>query len=541
MCRYGVDVPISIYDEGDIILPKEFEFFRVFCFRKASLRQRRELVYEDVVTTVRPKQEIEASVEDRPANKRGEFYSVLIFGMDSTSHMNFRRHMPLVHEYLVNQMGAVEFNGFNSLGPGTLWSILAMLTGMDLEELRGTCLKNPIDFMDSCPWIWKEFEATGYRTGYAEDEMSGTPTFNERPKPGFSRQPWHYDFRPAAMKLENVRIGHNVGRDKLPSFCWGSHLAFDQLVDYTMKFANAFVDKPYWYFTWSVALSHKANWYSRYSRPSLLNMLKILHGKKRLNNTVLIVVSDHGMRYGPLRQKTRQGFLEERLPMLYISLPLKFRTKYPQAFKNFRENSNRLTSALDIHATMKDLLHTAENVTDRCIRQRSADPSFEAKRGVSLFLPISASRDCKSIGLAKHFTYCTCRNRQSLPTNSIEVLAAAHATVQYINRKISAFSKCARLGLKRISEAYGLDVDFSLSDERARFNDTEHRSKEVVGAELEIDIETTPGGGRFYAGVVKQRVGWNFVVTDISRMSAYGNDGDCVDLKELKPFCFCGD
>ena len=31
----------------------------------------------------------------------------------------------------------------------------------------------------------------------------------------------------------------------------------------------------------------------------------------------------------------------------------------------------------------------------------------------------------------------------------------------------------------------------------------------------------------------------NFVVTDISRMSTYGNDGDCVDLKSLKPFCFC--
>ena len=74
---------------------------------------------------MRPRADLEASLNAK--TRENELFSVVIFGLDSASHMSFRRFMPQTHEYLVNELDAVEFNGFNSLGPGTLWSVFPLL------------------------------------------------------------------------------------------------------------------------------------------------------------------------------------------------------------------------------------------------------------------------------------------------------------------------------------------------------------------------------------------------------------------------------
>ena len=41
-----------------------------------------------------------------------------------------------------------------------------------------------------------------------------------------------------------------------------------------------------------------------------LHVTKSYHSLRQLNNTVFIPLCDYGMNLGPLRQKTRQGFLK---------------------------------------------------------------------------------------------------------------------------------------------------------------------------------------------------------------------------------------
>ena len=67
--------------------------------------------------------------ENRPLN-------VVLIGLDSTSRLNFKRHLPELHNYLVNEMGAIEMKGLTRVGDSTLPNILPLLTGEYLEEIE---------------------------------------------------------------------------------------------------------------------------------------------------------------------------------------------------------------------------------------------------------------------------------------------------------------------------------------------------------------------------------------------------------------------
>ena len=81
-------------------------------------------------------------------------------------------------------------------------------------------------------------------------------------------------------------------------------------------------------------------------------LLSNLFNDDLLKNTLVIFFSDHGFRYGALRQ-THTGEVENRLPFIYIHLPEKFNTEYEE---NLRQNQYRLTTPFDIHASLVHLV-----------------------------------------------------------------------------------------------------------------------------------------------------------------------------------------
>src|SRR5579875_1997076 len=110
------------------------------------------------------------------------------------------------------------------------------------------------------------------------------------------------------------------------------------------------------YFSWASKLTHddfnRLSWADQY----YLRTLRRLHESGALNNSALLLLSDHGFRKEAVRQ-TRQGQLEDRMPLAYIALPPWFEKAYPKAVENLRRNAkDRITSAYDMHETLKDLL-----------------------------------------------------------------------------------------------------------------------------------------------------------------------------------------
>lgn len=82
----------------------------------------------------------------------------------------------------------------------------------------------------------------------------------------------------------------------------------------------------------------------------LARLLTRLHVSGALDNTVLILMGDHGNRFDAIR-KTVIGRVEERMPFFSVTLPKKLH--YLKT--NLDANSNVLTSWHDVYEMLMDL------------------------------------------------------------------------------------------------------------------------------------------------------------------------------------------
>lgn len=198
--------------------------------------------------------------------------------------------MPKTLQALRN-IGAVEMLGYNKIAYNTYPNLVAVLTSMSEDEIKGNCCKSPEDHFDECNFIWKNFSDVGYRTVLGEDatEMS---MFNFL-KPGFKKSPTDYYLRPHYLAVEKV-IGNTYKSNAY--LCAGSELNFAHLLDYTRKVSTTFANDPYFAFFWQSSLTHDFFDYPRFGDDEYSDFVSYA-GKHLLRKTTLIFMSDHGIRY----------------------------------------------------------------------------------------------------------------------------------------------------------------------------------------------------------------------------------------------------
>lgn len=127
--------------------------------------------------------------------------------------------------------------------------------------------------------------------------------------------------------------------------------------------------------------------------------------ERLLNNTVLIVMSDHGPRLLPQFRETEQGQYEKRLPLLTFVFPRWFESKYTLAMANLRKNTRILTTHFDLYQTLFDFMNLSM-LTDENLQKRNGSIIYQ---GQSLFLPIPEDRTCEAAHI--HKNYCTCNGQ----------------------------------------------------------------------------------------------------------------------------------
>jgi membrane-anchored protein YejM (alkaline phosphatase superfamily) len=137
--------------------------------------------------------------------------------------------------------------------------------------------------------------------------------------------------------------------------CLGTRMNFDCLLHYTRKVAEEFAEDPYFGFFWQASLTHDYIEYPQLADDSYHDFLEYLTKKGLLSNTMLVFMSDHGMRWGSFRQ-TYQGHLEDSLPFVFISLPHWWRAKHALSWNTLKKNTRSLTSPFDLHETLRDIL-----------------------------------------------------------------------------------------------------------------------------------------------------------------------------------------
>jgi hypothetical protein len=327
-----------------------------------------QVVYKNYHAFVPLKPEVEKLCQNTRKNiisKNKERLSVLVLGMDAVSRLNFHRQMPKT-ESLLESMHAIELFGYNKVADNTFPNLVPVLSGLSEKELQQTCWPKASSAFDKCKWIWKNFSAAGYRTAFGED-AAWMGLFNYV-KRGFKEQPTDYYVRPFIKKAEDD-IGH---KKKLnANLCIGSKMSAAVLLNYVSNFAITMSTKDSFSFFWGTSLTHDFLNYPSLGDDLHAKFLKQLQDTGSLNHTVFIFMSDHGIRWGGIRE-TFQGRLVERLPFVFFVFPKWFKDVYPTAVANLHKNIHHLTTPFDIHETLLDILNL-EQIEKLSIQRRSEE------------------------------------------------------------------------------------------------------------------------------------------------------------------------
>ena len=282
-----------------------------------------------------------------------------------------------------------------------------------------------------------------------------------------------------------------------------------------------------------VRYSHNANSEAARIEPDLLSLLKDLKQNNHLNNTLLIVMGDHGNRYGKART-LMQGKLEERLPLFSMTFPSWFLEKYPGISKNLKINTNRLTSWYDVYATFRHMISYPDVPTN-------------LKHGQSLFTEVPSSRTCAEASVEKH--WCPCLEWASIAPEHSHVNNSALAAVEFMNtanleHQLSA-NNCRKLTLKDINYAL-LErpndklLSFKQTNDLLPAFSNKSRPHHKDFCRYQIQFTTSPNNGT-YEATVRYHKEWFIVSKGISRVNKYGNQPECIarDLPHLRKFCMC--
>lgn len=470
-------------------------------------------IYEDYFVFT-PKKTVSSPSKDNinywPKNSVD--YNVIIMGIDAVSRMNFHRTMPKTLEYL-RQKGAIELLGYNKVGDNTFPNIMPLLLGVSENELRRTCLPTSRSAFDNCPFVWQWFKDRGYYTALGEDSAK-LGTFNYL-KVGFTGTPTDY-YLYTFMHESEKHIGNN--KDFNSYLCMGDRYYYRVLLNYIQRLTTTLDSEKLFGFFWEVTMSHDYLNYPMAMDEHYAEFFDNIELSGYMNKTVLILMSDHGIRWGKIRS-TKQGRLEERLPFVFIYFPPSFRINYESAYNNIKSNANRLTTPFDLHEMLIDLGEM--KVDDRTISTRMKT-SYAKNRAISLFLPVPGNRTCEAAGIAEH--WCTCQKGRKLRTDRKDTSQASAHLLKHINSMIRDLTQCAPLTLAEVIEATEMNV--------SGLEDVEKSWREIL-----LVVRVSPSNAIFEATLRKDEE-WT-VTGSVSRLNLYGDQSRCVDNYQLKLYCYC--
>ncbi|XP_041564109.1 uncharacterized protein LOC121467092 [Drosophila elegans] len=503
-----------------LLVPKDIDFIIVQCFA-VNAKKELELLQENAFLFVQDR--LDNKTDNLGGGRPDEESkpNVIILGIDSTSRLNLRRSMPKLLEFL-ERPGWFEMQGYNKVGENTLPNLLAILTGNAEEKslLEGKFRRS--SFINNLNYIWRRFKKYGYMTAFGED-CAQINTFNYQ-KPGFKNQPVDYYLRNFINALEaNLKTRRDFGN----VFCLGRRLSFRYIFDFAKQFMQRFQSKaPIFGLFWSNSFTHEDFLGATALDRVFWEYLLVYDALGLFERSIVLVLSDHGYRYGVTRRSATSGYLEERLPMMFIYVPPWFRARYPQYVENLKRNRNRLSSSFDLHMTLHHLLQL--NVTS----MSDFSPSLQAsqcKECQSLFFELPYNRICSQAGIREK--WCSCEPTQTV-TDSKHTRKIALEVVRQMNQHLedrNLTKLCENYSLKMVLH---MDRKMPVTDESVE-DDERHT--------YIITFDTWPKSAHFEATVQwnTQKESLNMNVDEISRLESYNEYSKCTKDPIIKKYCIC--
>ncbi|EDW12010.2 uncharacterized protein LOC6576579 [Drosophila mojavensis] len=509
--EHNSNINAPVYFRGQCALPQDVESIMVEChdsFNRSRILQRDAIIVIQVNDTSK-------NTENRPVERQP---SVIVLGLGSMSRMNFQRTMPKTARF-VNQMGWFELEGYNKMADTTIPNLLTMLSGHTMGQLENRCTPES----DGCSWIWSDYKRAGYVTALAEDNV-GEAAFLKN-MPGFEDVAVDYDLRPLLLGIGSALSMYEKSGY---SYCVGRRLSISYVYEFCAQFAASFArkgDRPVFGFFWSNTITQSSNFAASGLDGIFANYLNRLEQAKLFDNSIVVLVSDHGARDGVLMDLS-DSFLEERLPLLHIYLPPWFRSTYPQYAHALAMNHNRLCSNFDLYNTLRHLIQL-NATTPAMLPVLASCPSSQ-----SLLHLLPTERSCQDACVKEHWCTCNGFERQSLDG---EMYLLGKRVVYHINRwmlmqRYNEF--CQRLGLQ----------DMDMAEQKMSYEQNGRVGMYGSIVVYRLRFRTYPYVGKFQATVRYNRELESIEdlhVPDISRLNSYKNSSECIKDDVAKKFCFC--
>lgn len=227
-----------------------------------------------------------ADEEKSKVKDADENYNVMILGVDSVSKLNFHRMFNMTSRTILEELEAIELQGYNKVGDNTYPNLIPLLTGLTSEELNGACLSsNSSIYFDNCHFIWDDFKQKGYGTLFSEDSAL-LSLFNYF-KNGFEKQPTDYYLRTMLHQMEKDVAHTKIGNYKL---CLGSSRPIDFLLKYMRKFMKTMADELFFSFFWTSSMTHDFINYPLLIDNDLSDVLHQMKRDKVLDRTILFML-----------------------------------------------------------------------------------------------------------------------------------------------------------------------------------------------------------------------------------------------------------
>lgn len=401
--------------QSTMLIPKSTDHIYVVC---KSIQLNR-VVYKNVHTFIHERPSITKRIEkfrETWPDTETPPVSVLMVGIGSVSRLNLIRTMPNTAEFLYKNKW-FEMTGYNKVEETSFSNLMALLTGLDSNEAFSRCFNKSND----CPFIWSNFQEKGYVTAFGEDGAGlGTLDFFNNP---FFDPPTDYFIRPLILNSENR---FNLQSPEIIPNCIG----FSQPAEFVFKFASdftkAYSGKPYYGLFWTKVSAS----FNGLSDPLKLDtptksFFEDLEKNGVFNESIVIFFSDHGVRFGHI-MRYPTGWLENRLPFMFISIPPFLKEKHPEFVNSLKINQNRLTTPFDLHLTLKDIVRLSGPIAPVA---SSACPNCH-----SLFKEVAINRTCEAASIAPN--YCTCQMYYPINRRRLIVRRAITLAIGHINNVI---------------------------------------------------------------------------------------------------------
>lgn len=293
-------------------------------------------------------------------------------------------------------------------------------------------------------------------------------------------------------------------------------------------------DVPYFSFNFMKYFTHDFLTVPKDFDIQLKNIIEYFEEQKYLDNTLFIVMSDHGSRLTKYSYQSKVGKMERSLPFFSMRLPKNLHDT--EFHRNAIANKDKLFTAHDVYKTLKQFYYINRELeslhdrngpiyTDKC-RGNFANSQRKIRqlRGISLFEKHPENRTCFDALIPMLF--CVNTPQQSITDQEFflmtghVILDAAQFVLEYVIEKTnSERSKC---------EIYELNKIISM--------------KMLSGSYTRLyvlNVQFKPDNAIFEA-YLRLNSEKNFKIYNrVIRLNKYGTTSNCMSKNSLMGFCFC--